>query len=158
MKLIISYKCTSLLFLVLKKILMWNRKGAWGQQLTIIGWGWAKYRDLSVASRLIIANNWSMRHWQITIFCNNRVQLSFSQWVCFFNEYLAFCHFYTKLIARRRKAWFHLCMSRVLFVAKHSWTTLPMSRPLFVYSYLQVTCVVGSLPMKRKKYLHQMII
>ena len=103
-------------------------------------------------------NNWSMRHWQITIFCNNRVQLSFSQWVCFFNEYLAFCHFYTKLIARRRKAWFHLCMSRVLFVAKHSWTTLPMSRPLFVYSYLQVTCMVGSLPMKRKKYLHQMII
>ena len=43
------------MFLVLKKILMWNRKGAWGQQLTIIGWGWAKYRDLSVASRLIIA-------------------------------------------------------------------------------------------------------
>ena len=103
-------------------------------------------------------NNWSMRHGQITIFCNNRVQLSFSQWVCFFNEYLAFCHFYTKLIARRRKAWFHLCMSRVLFVAKHSWTTLPMSRPLFVYSYLQVTCMVGSLPMKRKKYLYQMII
>ena len=68
-------------------------------------------------------NNWSMRHGQITIFCINRVQLSFSQWVCFFNEYLAFCHFYTKLIARRRKAWFHLCMSRVLFVAKHSWTT-----------------------------------
>ena len=103
-------------------------------------------------------NYWSMRHGQITIFCNNRVQLSFSQWVCFFNEYLAFCHFYTKLIARRRKAWFHLCMSRVLFVAKHSWTTLPMSRPLFVYSYLQVTCMVGSLPMKRKKYLYQMII
>ena len=66
---------------------MWNRKGARGQQLTIIGWGWAKYRDLSVASRSIIANNWSMRLTNHNI-CNNRVQLSFSQWVCFFNEYL----------------------------------------------------------------------
>ena len=42
-------------------------------------------------------------------------------------------------IARRRKAWFHLRLSKILFAAKHSWTILRMSRPLFVGSYLQVT-------------------
>ena len=47
--------------------------------------------------------------------------------------------FHTRTIARRRKAWFRLCMSRILFAAKHSWTTLRMSGPLFVGSYLQVT-------------------
>ena len=31
----------------------------------------AKYRDSSVASR---SNNWSARHWQITMFCDDRVQ------------------------------------------------------------------------------------
>ena len=47
------------------------------KQLPIIERGWANYRDLSMASRSIICqiwNNWSARHWQITIFCNNRVQ------------------------------------------------------------------------------------
>ena len=42
-------------------------------------------------------------------------------------------------LQRRRKAWFHLHISRRLFAAKHSWRTLRMSRPLFVGSYLQVT-------------------
>ena len=32
-----------------------------------------------------------------------------------------------------------ICMSIILFAAKHSWMTLSMSRPLFVGSYLQVT-------------------
>ena len=47
--------------------------------------------------------------------------------------------------ARRRKAWFHIRDSRILFVAKQSWVTLRMSRPLFAGH------VVGSRPMKRKK-------
>ena len=50
------------------------------------------------------------------------------------------CHFLNaRANARRRKAWFHLRMSRILFEAEYSWTTLRMSRPLFVGSYLQVT-------------------
>ena len=57
----------------------------------------------------------------------------------FFNEYLAFCHFHARAIAKGRKAWFHLGMSRILFAAKQSWTTLHTRRPLFVCSYLQVT-------------------
>ena len=44
----------------------------------------------------------------------------------------------TNAIARRRKAWFHLRLNRILYTAKHSWTTLCMSSPLFVGSYLQV--------------------
>ena len=31
------------------------------QYLTIIGWGWAKYRDFSVASRSIIFRSWRLR-------------------------------------------------------------------------------------------------
>ena len=57
----------------------------------------------------------------------------------------------------RRKAWLHLHMSRILFVAKHSWTTLLESRPLFVSSYLQVAWWAPGL-MKSKKNLHRMII
>ena len=56
----------------------------------------------------------------------------------------AICHFHARAIARGRKWWFHLRMSRILFAAKHSWTALLMSRPLFVGSYLQVRwCVLG---------------
>ena len=53
--------------------------------------------------------------------------------------------FQARAIARRRKAWFRVRMSRILFAAapiaaEHSWTTtLHMSRPLFIDSYLQVT-------------------
>ena len=50
------------------------------------------------------------------------IVLSFDHRVCFFNEYPgseAICHFHARAIARRRKAWFHLRMSRVLFAAKH---------------------------------------
>jgi len=42
-------------------------------------------------------------------------------------------------IATRRKAWFHLRMSRILFAAKECWMAVRMSRPLFVGTYLQVT-------------------
>ena len=94
------------------------------------------------------ANNRSARHWQITIYFDNRVQSDcfiIRSPGLFFNEYLreakqsSINFFHARAIARRRKAWFRLRMTRVLFAAKHSWTTLRMSRPLFVGSYLQVT-------------------
>ena len=44
------------------------------EYLTIIGQGWAKYRDLTVPKPKAEANNWSARHWQVTIFCDNWVQ------------------------------------------------------------------------------------
>ena len=56
----------------------------------------------------------------------------------------AICHFHARAIARRRKLWFNLRMSRILFAAKHSWTALRTSRPSFVGSYLLVRwCVLG---------------
>ena len=70
----------------------------------------------------------------------------------FFNEYLAFCHFHARAVARGRKAWFHLRMSRILFAAKQSWTALYTRRPLFVFSCICIR------PMKRKNNLHRMII
>ena len=118
------------------------------KQLTIIGRGRAKYRDLSVASRSIICRNrrlrqiidvWDFgksRHFVITEFNNCFIIRSPS---LHFNEYLreakrsAFFH------ARTHHVWFRLHVSRVLFAATHSWTTLGMSRPLFVGNYLQVT-------------------
>ena len=57
----------------------------------------------------------------------------------FFNEYLTFCHFHARAIARIRKGWLHLHISRILFAAKQSWMTVRTIRPLFVCSYLQVT-------------------
>ena len=62
----------------------------------------------------------------------------------FFNEYVPFCHFHARAIAKRRKVWFHLRMSRILFAAKHSWITADH--------------VVGSRSMKRKNKLLRMII
>ena len=62
------------------------------------------------------------------------------------------CHFHTSTIARRRKQWFHLHMTRILFAAKHSWKTLHRSKPLFAGH------VVGSRPMKRKKNLYPKIM
>ena len=121
-------------------------------QLAIIGRGWAKHHDLSVASRSIIDNS-SARHYKSRYFAitefNNCFIVRVTEFF-FFKEYLsekylyisgseAICHFHARAIARRRKAWFHLCMSRIVFAAKNSWTTLRMSTPLFVGSYLQVT-------------------
>ena len=44
------------------------------EYLTSIGQGWAKCRDLSVPKPKAEANNWSARHWQVSIFCDNWVQ------------------------------------------------------------------------------------
>ena len=64
----------------------------------------------------------------------------------FFNEYpweaMRSAIFSARVIAKRRKAWFLLPKSRILFVAKLNWTTLHLSRTLhnvFVRNYLQVT-------------------
>ena len=65
--------------------------------MTIIGRGWAKYHDLSVASRSVICQSWRLRqiidlrdtdksrYFAITQF--NNCFIIFSHWVCFFNEY-----------------------------------------------------------------------
>ena len=80
------------------------------------------------------------RYFSITEFNNCFIIQSPS---LFLNEYLReakrSAFFHARTIARRRKVWFRLRMSRILFAAKHSWTTLRMSRPLFVGSYLQAT-------------------
>ena len=64
----------------------------------------------------------------------------------FFNEYpweaKQSAIFFAKVIARRRKAWFLLPKSRILFAAKLTWMTLCLSRTLhnvYVGNYFQVT-------------------
>ena len=112
--------------------------------INIIGQGWEKYRDLPytthvpVASRSIICllklktganNNWSARHWQIAIFCDNRVQS-------------LFYHSKTESVFLMNILW---KQSNLSFPCKSdhkkekSVVHLRMSRPLFVGSYLQVT-------------------
>ena len=88
------------------------------------------------------ANDWSARHWQITIFCDNRVQWLFYHSITefvflrnIFGKRSNLHHFHASAIASRRKAWFHLRISRIVFAAKNSWATLRMSTPLFVGSY-----------------------
>ena len=60
---------------------------------------------------------------------------------------------------KKRKTQFHLRMSRLLCVAKHSWMTLRfMLKQTIIWRQLFADHVVGSWPIKRKKNLHQMII
>ena len=47
---------------------------------------------------------------------------TFNHRVCFLMD-----HFHARVIARRRKKWLPLRMSRILYAAKQSWTTLHMS-------------------------------
>ena len=95
------------------------------EYLTIIGRGWAKYRDLSVASR---ASYLSSRQ------PSSIIVLSVNHQVCFL---MNICHFHARANTTRRKAWFHLYMSRI-FAAKRRWTILCVSRPLFSGSYFQI--------------------
>ena len=56
-----------------------------------VGRGWAEYRDLSVASRSIISRSRdTVRHWQITIFCDTEFNNCFiiRSLSLFFKEYL----------------------------------------------------------------------
>ena len=113
------------------------------------------------------ANNWSARHWQITIFAitefNNcfiiRSPSLFFVWISLGSGVI--CHFHARAIARRRKERFPLRMSRILFAAKHfSQTLLDGVAPeqTVICRKLFAVHVVGSRPMKRKKNLLQMII
>ena len=92
-------------------------------KLTIIRWGcqWAKYRDLSVANRTIICRSRRLKQIIDDLFYHR-----FDHRICFLmnsgNE--AICHFHARAITRRRKAWFHLRMSRISTLAKLSQTQL----------------------------------
>ena len=90
-------------------------------------------------SRSIIFLSLPLWRWQIIIFCNNWVQNCFIIWLPglflmnIFGKW-SNLHFHTRVIARRRKAWFHLCMSRILFAAKHSRTKLRMPADHYLWA------------------------
>ena len=137
--------------------------------LLIIGRGWAKYRDLSVASRSIICQRRRLRqkidardtgksrYFAITEFNNCFIIWSPS---LFFNDHLRdakrFAFFRARTIARRRKEWFRLHMSRILF----SQTQLDdiAHKQTVICRQLFAGHLVGFRPMKRKKTLHRMIM
>ena len=118
------------------------------QYLTIIGRGWAKYRDFSVASRTIIFRSWRLRqiidvrdtgksqYFAITEFNNCFIIRSPS---LFFNEYGSFMHEQNII-----------CSQTQLDNIAHEQTII--CRQLFAGH------LVGFQPMKRKKSLHRMII
>ena len=91
------------------------------KHLTIIGQGWGKYCDLSVASRSDMCRSWRLRKivdlWdtdKMTIFCDNQVHHCFIIWSRNFFLIIVFkaiCHFNERAIARRRKVWLHLHIS-----------------------------------------------
>ena len=132
----------------------------------IIGRSWAKYRDLSVASRSIICL--SLRLQQITdlpdtdksqYFAITELYQSITELVFTMNIFgkQSNLPFSRKSNHKKEKARFSLCTSGILVAAKHSWTALRMSRPLFVGSYLQVTWwALGQ--WKERKNLLQMIL
>ena len=114
--------------------------------LTIIGRGWAKYRDLSAS-----ANNWSARHWQIMIFCDNWVQsfLSFDYQDCFHILITSWqlreviCHFSLKNVVLIIHEQNIICSKTRLDSTTHEQTII--CRQLFAGH------VVGSWPMERRK-------
>ena len=130
---------------------------------------WAKYRDLSVASRSItcrsqrLINYWSARHWQITIFCDNWVQQLFyhsiTEFVFLMNilrkqSDLPFSRKSDRKKEKSTVSFMHvqniICSQTQLDGIAHEQTII--CRQLFVGH------VVGCQPMKRKKNLLRMII
>ena len=95
-----------------------------GEQINI--WPW-KIIDLQYTDK--------SRYFATTELVNYFIIQSLSWFV---NDYLPFCHFHERA-STRRKAWLYLCMSRILFAAKHSCMKRHMNKSLFVGSYLQVT-------------------
>ena len=67
------------------------------------------------------------------------------------------CHFHAKVIARRRKAWFPLRMSRILFAAKTQLNDIAHKQTI-ICGQLFVGHVVGSPPVERRKSFYRMII
>ena len=135
--------------------------------LTIIGRGWAKYRDLSVASRSIICQSRRLRQavdlrdtdksrcFAITEFKNCFIIRPPSLFLMnIFGKRSDLSFFHTRTTARRRKALFRLRMSRILFAAQHlspkqlddiAHEQTIVCRKLFAGQ------VVGFWPIKRKK-------
>ena len=105
-----------------------NRVDAKSAYLTLFGRSWAKYRDLSVASisiglakKIYLLDTDKSRYFAITDI-GLIIVLSFDDQVFFFFSIIRqkICHFHARAMARRRKSWIHLRMSRILFAAKHS--------------------------------------
>ena len=61
----------------------------------------------------------------------------------------AICHFQARAITRRRKEWFHLRMSRTLFIAKTQLDEIAHEQTI-ICRKLFTGRVVGSWPMRRK--------
>ena len=121
------------------------------KKLTIIGRGWAKYRDLSMASRSMsrrqiidLRDTDKSRYFAITEF--NNCFIIRSPTLFFFNEYPREAKRSTIFTQERsqegEKQGFLYAYAEYYLqpnTSKHSCTALRISRPLFVGSYLQVT-------------------
>ena len=102
------------------------------------------------------------RYFAITELNNNFfIVLSFSHRVCFlmdiFRKRSDFCHFHARVIARRRKAWLPLCMSRKIIICSQTKLDhIAHEQTIIVGSFLQ-PCG-GILANERKENLQGMII
>ena len=113
------------------------------KHLTIIGGGWANYRDFSVASRSVIRlrniidrqDTDKSQYFAITEFNNCFIIRSPSLSFIIIFGHCSFDQLKMSNHSLRARAWFQLRMSRILFAAKHNWTVLHMSRPFCVGSY-----------------------
>ena len=129
-----NWKCTFCKTKIV--VLLWENKQIWprfflANILKIIGRGWAKYGDLSVASRSIIIVYLliceTLTNHDILGYPSSIIVLSFDHQVCFLmNIFGKRSHlpFFTQEWSQN---------------TRDSWTTLRMGRTLFVGSYLQVT-------------------
>ena len=107
----------------------------------------------------IICLNWRLRqitdlpasdksqYFAITEFNNCFIIRSLS---LFFNEWKRSAFLYARAIARRRKSWFRLRMSRILFAAKQL-NDVPHLQTI-ICRQLFTGYVVGFRPMKREKF------
>ena len=120
---------------------------------------WYCAQSLPIITYYMYLNNWSLRHWQITIFCDNWV-LSFNHQVYFLRNIFgrwSDLPFSRKSNCKKEKSVVSFKHEQNSICRQNSWMTLGMSTPLFIGSYLQVMWwALG--PMKRKKHLHRMII
>ena len=111
--------------------------------------------------KINLPDNDKSRYFALTEFNNYHLNIEFVFppainifFYSFWKASKAICHFYPREIARKRKEWFHLRMSKILFAAKKG-TTKCVSRQLLVSIYLQVTC--GGLSPKEKNLLWMII-
>ena len=130
----------------------WNLWVCLTRQLTIFGWDWAKYRDLSVASRSIFCRSrrlrqiidlWDTdksRYFAITEFNNYFIIQSLS--LFFLMNILgkrSDLPFSCKSDRKKEKGTVSFMHEKNIICSQTLLEALHMSRPLFVGSYLQVT-------------------